>query len=490
MGWSAGRFTLALLLLPLLHWAPVRAQSPQEHQARFSEAIQLISSGRFSRAEQILRELEEAIPGDGEIKHRLGLVLLRQKKVQAASLRLEAAARLQPASPLAWLAVARTRILLGKRSEAVAAAEQANRLAPEEPLVWRALAMLYDQAGEPAKAARFEERWSNSRPQDTEAAIRVVARYLRAGDAGSAIAAGQRALERSDAAELHYLLGKAYQEKNDPAKAAERLQRAIRIDAGKPEYYGGLAALFLQHRTPQPAVLILEQAVQRLPKEIELLRLLGLAHYATGNTQKALSAFLRITEIDPDSEAGYSSLETLLPEAGARLDEIVSRLRSFCDRRPGELGYYLLALALTNRAGDSAEPAELLKKAVARNPEFWPAHFELHKHLSAAGMFEEARQALEKPVELNPGYAPAHYELAKTYSRSGQRERAVEERKIHHQLVTQRRDEAERRRQEIPACLTALSRPDEPAAVPKSERPCPTRSFAATVSILRKEHDG
>ena len=447
---GAGIFPVALLLLPLLHVTPARAQSPQEPQARFSQAIQLISSGQFGSAEEILLELEEVSPRDAEIKHRLGLVLLRQQKVQAASLRLEAAARLQPASPLVWLAVARTRILLGKRSEAVAAAEQANRLAPEEPVVWRALAMFYDQAGEPAKAARFEEHWSNSRPQDTEAAIRVVARYLRAGDADNAIRAGQQGLERSDAAELHYLLGKAYQEKNDPAKAVERLQRAIRIDAGKPEYYGELAELFLQHRTPRPAVLILEEAVRRLPKNIELLRLVGLAHYATGNTQKALSAFLRITELDPDSEIGYSSLETLLPEAGTRLDEIISRLRSFCGRRPSELGYYLLALALTIRAGDSAEPVELLRKAVARNPDFWPAHFELHKHLAGAGMFEESMQALEKTVELNPGYAPAHYELAKTYSRSGQRERAVEERKIHHRLVTQRRDEAERRRQENP----------------------------------------
>ena len=71
--------------------------------------------------------------------------------------------------------------------------------------MWRALAMFYDQAGEPAKAARFEERWSNSRPRDAGSAIRVVQHYLRAGDADSAIVAGQRALERNDAAELHYL---------------------------------------------------------------------------------------------------------------------------------------------------------------------------------------------------------------------------------------------------------------------------------------------
>ena len=80
----------------------------------------------------------------------------------------------------------------------------------------------------------------------------------------------------------------------------------------------------------------------------------------------------------------------------------------------------------------------------------WENPIQFHKYLVAAEMFEEAALALEKTVELNPGYAPAHYELAKTYSRSGQRERAVEERKIHHQLVTQRRDEAERRRQENP----------------------------------------
>jgi Tfp pilus assembly protein PilF len=92
----------------------------------------------------------------------------------------------------------------------------------------------------------------------------------------------------------------------------------------------------------------------------------------------------------------------------------------------------------------------LLEKSIAVEPSFWPAHFELHKLLLEGGDTAAAAEALRKTVELNPEYAPAHFSLAQIYARLGDRERARQEREIHHALATRQRVDAEQRRRQAP----------------------------------------
>ena len=166
---------------------------------------------------------------------------------------------------------------------------------------------------------------------------------------------------------------------------------------------------------------------------------------------KALDAFLRITDIDPDSDIGYSSLETLLPYADDRMEEIITKLRRFSERHPeNPLGLYLLALALSGQSPEPDEPQSLLEKAIAAEPSFWPAYFELHKNLATDEEFGEAVRMLEKTVELNPKHAEAHYSLSRIYARLGDRQRAMRARKLHHQLVIEKREASEKQREENP----------------------------------------
>lgn len=421
-------------------------------ESAISEAMNLASSGDLSGAEAALLRLEKTHSANPEVLYRLGLILLRQKKVEAAGKRLEAAAELYPRSPLIWLGAAQTRLQLGRRREAIEAAEKALSLAPQEPPVARALAMFYAQAGEFAKAADQELRWSEASPQDKQSLPRAAELYLQAGDAPKAIELGQKILAQGDSAAIRNLLGRSYRLGNDPARAVEEFQRAVRIDPNHPAYYVDLAQLFIDHRTPQPAVLVLEEAVRRLPAEVELLRLLGLAYYGTGDSRRALEAFLKLTEAVPDSEVGYASLETLLPEAGTYLPEILKRLEGFSARNPSiPVGYYLRAKAVEAAAPErKGDLRALYEKAIDVGAGFWPAYFELHKILLEDGDLEAAARALEKTVELNPAYAPAHYSLAQIYARLGDRERARKQREVHHALATRQREEAEQRRRETP----------------------------------------
>jgi tetratricopeptide (TPR) repeat protein len=448
------------LILIAFMCAAAAAQLPESARARIAEAMRLASSGDLGRAENLLIELKKAHPADAEIRYRLGLVLLRQRKFAPAEAELETSAKLKPDSALAWLGLAQARLQSGRRQQALDAAARAEAHAGAEPSVRRALSMLYAQAEEFSKAAAQEALWWRAMPDDRESPLRAVEFYIRAGQADPALAIAQEALKRGDNAALRNWSGKAYRLKKNPSQAVEQFQLAISLDPSKPAYYMDLASLFLDHRTPEPAAAVLETAAARFPRNAELRRMLGLARYAMGDSQKALDAFLEAIDLAPDSEAMYGSLETLLPEAGSRLDAILVRLRSFSQKKPSSpVSYYLLAQALLQKPGSEEESEALLRKAAAADPSFWPAYFELHKPLLGRDQLAEAAEALEKVCALNPAHAPSHYSLSQIYARLGDRERSRKHREIHHKLITAQREAAEARRAESPRLPYTLRKP-------------------------------
>jgi tetratricopeptide (TPR) repeat protein len=386
--------------------------------ADLATALRLASAGRFEEAEQVLVTLENADPQNAEVKYRLGLVLLRQGKLKEAGARLEPAAKLSPESPLVWLALAQLRLRQGDAASATRAAEQARSLGGGEPTVAKAL-FLFD--------------------------VEAIRHHLEAGRAEAAAVLARQAITRDNAAVFHHLLAKAQVLQKKPAAAVEQFQEAIRRDPAQPEYYGDLAALFLDHRTPEPAAIVLAAAIQRFPKHVGLARLQGVLFLGQGKIEEAIDAFVRAIDLDPDNEGGYASLETLIPQAGDRLPEVTRRLAAFAEKHPeSALGHYLLALASPERA------EQRLRRAIAAAPDFWPAQFELHKILKEQGKTAAAVAALERVIALHPGHAPAHFGLAQMYAQLGDRERARREREIHHKLVEAQRAEEEKRREQAP----------------------------------------
>jgi len=426
-----------------------------------ARAMSLAAQGRFSEAEQVLRAIERTYPDGFEVRYRLGLILLRQGNAKEAATRFETAAQKRPDSALAWLGLAQARLRLDQRGSALQAAERSAQLATAEPPLWRALAMFYSDANEFARAAEFEERWSRSPGADPDSGLRLCRLRVRAADNQRAVPACLHAIAGRDTAELQELLGDAYRLASDAPRAVEAFQRAIRLDPSEAVSYLKLVALLLDHRTPLPAIAVLNSAVTRFNNHAEFRRLLGLAYYQTGDFDKAIQQFLAVLDIEPDGDAGYASLETLLPIAGARLPEIIRRLRGFRERRPDSpVGHFLLSRALSaDASAPGSEVEALLRQAIRADPNFWPAHFELAQLEESRDNRENALQSLERVVKLNPEYAPAHYTLAQLYAQKGDRPRAVEHRRKHHSLVDRERTRTERARAESPALLFTIEPP-------------------------------
>ncbi len=328
---------------------------------------------------------------EGEVQYRRGVTLLREKKFAEAAGQLEAAARLSPGVAPVWLAVAHARLETGRVAEARAAAAEARKLGAADSNIARGLATFYRQLAKKLLAAR------------------------------------------------------------EPSGAVEAWQEAIALAPGDASPYAELAGLFLDHRTPEPAIAVLTAALARIPNDADLLRLQGLAHYAAGENAKAIEAFLRLMDLAPDAEESYTTVETLLPEAGDQLPGITARLRRYSSARPSSpVGHFLLAQALAVSEPGTSQIETLLREAIRVEPKFWPAHFEVHKALLARGAVRDAAGALERAVELNPDYAPARYALAQVYAALEDRIRAAAERRAHHALVTREREAAQARTAAMP----------------------------------------
>ena len=324
-------------------------------------------------------------------------------------------------------------------------------VADQKPSVERAMALV--AAGNLQAAATMLADLETQNPNDPDPAYRLGLVLLKEGKFDDSLhhlelaakLGPNRPLILAALGLLHHSLARTAEARNDAPTAAKEFQEAIRFDPSRPPYYIDLAQLLLDHETPEPAEVIVRNALQRFPRDPNVLRLLGLAEYAQGKTQQALDAFLKLIDATPDSESAYGSLEVLLPEAGPRLPEVIAKLRAFSNRQPSSpIGPYLLAMIVPD------ETESLLRQAIARAPDFWPAYFELHKVLKSQNKWAESEAVLEKTIQLNPECAPAHYALAECYNRKGDRARAAQERELHHKLMALQRDAEERRRAQAP----------------------------------------
>jgi tetratricopeptide (TPR) repeat protein len=129
----------------------------------------------------------------------------------------------------------------------------------------------------------------------------------------------------------------------------------------------------------------------------------------------------------------------LIPEAGDRLPAIRERLIRFALAKPANpLGHFLLALAGVDQEAH-------LRKALAADSAFWPAHFEWGRMLRVNGDRDAAIAEFASTLRLHPTHEGAHFALSSLYAEAGDREKSKFHREAHHQLRAQAA-EAEQKR--------------------------------------------
>ncbi|MBI4299897.1 MAG: tetratricopeptide repeat protein [Chloroflexi bacterium] len=276
--------------------------------------------------------------------------------------------------------------------------------------VWDELGLAHEALGDSERAREAFERAVALAPNEDIYHLNLGRWYAAAGRYDDAIPELLAAQGAGNGAELHHLLGQALEAAGRHQEALVEYEKAITIapDSGEGHFHAGI--LKRKMGLQQEAFESLKEAVRLQPDESAWQRALAEAHLAAGDREGALTAYLKLTELQPRNPDFLFQAGHLLNES-ARFREAVSRLERAVRLKPKESSWQAelgKALAAT---GDPAGAQVAYAEAVSLAPKVIGYRVQLAACLRAQGEMEPARAELEAAIAASGDSAEAHYQL-------------------------------------------------------------------------------
>ena len=214
---------------------------------------------------------------------------------------------------------------------------------------------------------------------------------LQSGKVDQAETVCIKILDRSpgDSDAMH-LWGIIANQKNDPVRAEELIQKAIQLNPGNPLFYCSLADILQTTMKFETALLYYKKAVDLNPDFFEAMFNMGNTYHRLGNFEKAAESFQNAIELKPGFVDGLNNLGKALQDSG-RLQQAI--------------GYY--------------------QEAVKLDPDFAVAHFNMGSALNENNEYSEAIVHFQKALSLRPDHAPTYNSIGRAYHALGQLEAAL-----------------------------------------------------------------
>jgi tetratricopeptide (TPR) repeat protein len=187
----------------------------------------------------------------------------------------------------------------------------------------------------------------------------------------------------------YLMLGRLYQMKNQPAKAAQIYSQFLNIEPGSEEAVVSLARLQVEAGNDQEAIRLLEAFLKNEPEAPSAWETLGEAYSNTEQHPKAVAAYKRAVDLDPeDAEFKKSYASALFLDD--QLDEASAAYKDVLDEDPDD-GVALLRLAqIYRRQQKFGEARELLQRGIQLFPESLDLEFNLVLLDRDEGLLEDA----------------------------------------------------------------------------------------------------
>src|SRR5581483_5956389 len=287
---------------------------------------------------------------------RQGLAFERDGRLGLARSHYQRAAKLDPNSADAWLALGRAALASGNAALAIKELRTSIKLRPAAADAHVALAAALRAAGRYAEAVASAGDAAALRPGDAEAAFQLGACLEQAGRIADAERAYRDALRRrSDHVDAMLALGGLLRGQGHAAEALPFFELARRVAPQRCDTHGecalGLAAAGRHLEAAECA----RAAVALAPRDARWWRTLGTALRTLHDIGGALNALRRALELDPNDAAAAFELALALDEAG---DVEAARERLHTVKVPAESAervHWLRALALPAIYRDDGE---------------------------------------------------------------------------------------------------------------------------------------
>jgi predicted Zn-dependent protease len=224
-------------------------------------------------------------------------------------------------------------------------------------------------------------------------------------------------------AEWHRNTGLASYRAGQIEKTLEHLQKAIRLDPAKEQYYLDLGQVLAENHARTAVVTVFEAARAALPDSLRIQSALGVAYLTVRDYERAKQVFTGMLQAHPEDEQAYQLLAECsdITRDWAGAAETAARLRA---RNPRNThGWYYGAAAeyeLRKSKGESLQTAEwYVQRSLALTPSDWRSHLLLGKILGDTLRDEGAVQALRRAIHLRGNDPRIHYILAQALQRLG-----------------------------------------------------------------------
>ncbi len=362
-----------------------------------------VSSSSSAAVEDSLRREAEREPGNFDVNHQLGKLLLD----------------------------------VGEVAEAIPYLEHATRANPGD----------YENAYELALAYARDGQYERARTQTQT----MLAAQHTAG----------RELDRQEQAELHQLLGDVDEKLGNSLEAVREYQLASELNPSEANLFDWGTELLI-HRAFEPATEVFTEGNRLFPRSARMLAALGVSWYARGSDELAVERLCQASDLNPGDPNPYLFLGKMQSVENAQSTCMMEKLGRFVRLQPENAQanyYYALGLSRRNDADDLAHAESLLEKAVRLDPKLAAAYLQLGVLYSQRGDSSKAVSAYLEAIAANPGLVAAHYRLAQAYSRSGEKSKAEAELRMYDQLSKKTAEEAERDRREIQQFVYTLREP-------------------------------
>ena len=308
----------------------------------YEEYYEATSRSEYAnQAIEFYKKAYELDPGSGVIRERLAEIYFKSQRIRDAVIEAQEIIKRDPDNLPARRLLARIYVrtlgdfsaAAGQRETVTRAIEQYREILRIEPgdtdaALW--LARLYRLQNEHDKAGEVLRGVLEREPENEATIEQLTQLLLDMGKSSEAIALLERIVKRSPTAGLLDLLGDAYTQMRDPARAEQAYRKAVELEPAEVSHRRGLAqALMAEEKYPA-----------------------------------ALEQYNKLTELEPDDPENYLRLAQIYRQL-RQLDRAEESLLHAKQRAPGSLEVIYYEAMIYEAQGRFDDAIRVLSDAVA-----------------------------------------------------------------------------------------------------------------------------
>jgi len=193
----------------------------------------------------------------------------------------------------------------------------------------------------------------------------------------------------------------------DFTSGEQRVRAVINIDPSSVKAYELLGVAFIRQQKLEAALAEFEQALQKEPRSIGALTIVGMIHEALRQPHEAEKVYQRALQFDPRAAVAANNLAYMLAERGDNLEYALMLAREAMGVvRDDPVVLDTLGWVYYKKK-QPAQAIDSLSKAAALSPDNAVYQYHLGLAYEQAGERAKARGALQQALQLNPKFADA-----------------------------------------------------------------------------------